>query len=238
MTQNEPGGEHLSGYTYVLSDIHGNAARFNSVMEQINIQPQDTLYVLGDVIDRYPDGIRILRQLMAMPNVRMLLGNHEFMMLDALYYNADCPTDWWAYNRYIRTWYANGGEVTHNYMKRIRKTLRLEIFKFLHSLPLNIEVNINDTQFLLIHGGIADKSKCMGTDEIVWERLLGDETMPEGKTVVFGHTPTRYYKKVSPMEIWHGERMIGIDCGCGYAKGGRLSCLRLDDMKEFYSKCE
>lgn len=67
--------------TYVLSDIHGQMRRFQSVMNQINLQPGDTLYVLGDVIDRYPDGIRILRQLMVMPNVKLLLGNHEFVML-------------------------------------------------------------------------------------------------------------------------------------------------------------
>ena len=48
--------------TYVLSDIHGQMRRFQSVMKQINLQPEDTLYVLGDVIDRYPDGIKILRQ--------------------------------------------------------------------------------------------------------------------------------------------------------------------------------
>ena len=82
-----------TGFTYVMSDIHGNTERFNSVMKQINLRPEDTLYVLGDVADRYPDGIRILRKLMKMPNVRMLLGNHDFMMLDALYYNADCPKD-------------------------------------------------------------------------------------------------------------------------------------------------
>ncbi len=70
--------------TYVMSDIHGNSARFYSVMEQIHLQPEDTLYVLGDVIDRYPDGIRILRLLMRMPNARLLLGNHEYMMLNAL----------------------------------------------------------------------------------------------------------------------------------------------------------
>ena len=44
--------------TYVMSDIHGNMRRFDSVMKQIDLQPEDTLYVLGDVIDRYPDGIR------------------------------------------------------------------------------------------------------------------------------------------------------------------------------------
>ena len=37
------------------------------------------------------------------------------------------------------------------------------------------------------------------------------------------------------MRIYHGNQMIGIDCGCAY-KDGRLGCLRLDDMKEFYSQ--
>ena len=46
---------------YVLSDIHGNTERYNSIMQQINLQESDTLYVLGDVIDRYPDGIKFPR---------------------------------------------------------------------------------------------------------------------------------------------------------------------------------
>ena len=66
-----------------MADIHGNSKRFLSVMNQINLQPKDTLYVLGDIIDRYPDGIRILRMLMDMSNTKMLLGNHEYMMLNA-----------------------------------------------------------------------------------------------------------------------------------------------------------
>lgn len=35
-----------------MSDIHGNLRRFDSIMEQINLQPDDTLYILGDVVDR------------------------------------------------------------------------------------------------------------------------------------------------------------------------------------------
>lgn len=67
--------------TYVLSDIHGSLPRFESIMAQINLQAEDTLYVLGDVIDRYPDGIKILRRIMQMPNAKMLIGNHEYMLL-------------------------------------------------------------------------------------------------------------------------------------------------------------
>ena len=36
---------------------------FFSLIEQIGLQPDDELYVLGDVIDRYPDGIKILQWL-------------------------------------------------------------------------------------------------------------------------------------------------------------------------------
>ena len=79
---------------YVMSDIHGQKRRFDSVMKQINLQPDDTLYILGDVIDRNSDGIKILRQIMAMPNAKMLLGNHELMMMNALYYPPSEDEEW------------------------------------------------------------------------------------------------------------------------------------------------
>ena len=88
---------------YVMSDIHGNTARFESVMKQIDLQPTDTLYVLGDVIDRFPDGIRILRRLMKMPNVKMILGNHELLMLNAIDDFAGSEQA----ERYRNIWYYN-----------------------------------------------------------------------------------------------------------------------------------
>ena len=69
---------------YVMSDIHGDADRFHAMLEKIQLSPDDTLYILGDVIDRGPDGIPLLREIMAAPNMVMLLGNHEYMMLDYL----------------------------------------------------------------------------------------------------------------------------------------------------------
>lgn len=69
---------------YVTSDIHGNMYRFNSILAQIKLQPNDTLYILGDVIDRKPDGIRILRKIMSTLNLKELLENHKYMTLCAL----------------------------------------------------------------------------------------------------------------------------------------------------------
>ena len=136
--------------TYVMSDIHGNSRRFNSVMEQIALQPEDTLCVLGDVIDRYPDGIRILRRLMSMANVKMILGNHEYMMLNVLDRREDTAD---SYSHALRLWYHNGGEITHKYLKHIRKTQRREVFDYLRSLPLNLNVEVNGKPFTLVHGG-------------------------------------------------------------------------------------
>ena len=84
--------------TYVLSDIHGNMANFKSILQQIDLQPEDTLYVLGDVVDRYPDGIRIIRMIMSMPNAKMLLGNHEYMMLKAITMPHTRPDSPWERN--------------------------------------------------------------------------------------------------------------------------------------------
>lgn len=69
---------------YVLSDIHGRLDRFEKMLKKIDLQDSDTLYILGDVIDRGKDGIRILKKITEMPNAKMLLGNHEYMMMKAL----------------------------------------------------------------------------------------------------------------------------------------------------------
>lgn len=163
---------------YVLSDIHGNERRFDSVLEQIKLQPDDTLYILGDVVDRHPGGIRILRKIMKMPNVKMLLGNHEYMMLDALgspYDVSDEPSAL-LQHKALRLWYSNGGKVTHDYLKHIRKTQRSEVMDFLRELPLNIDVTVNGMQYKLVHGApVEDYTECSMYDSpaqfAVWERL-------------------------------------------------------------------
>lgn len=75
---------------YVMSDVHGLKDRYDRMME--NIHEEDTLYILGDVIDRGPDGIVILQDVMQRSNVKMLMGNHEYMMLQ--YYQALKDEKW------------------------------------------------------------------------------------------------------------------------------------------------
>lgn len=234
---------------YVMSDIHGNIPRFESIMEQINLQPEDTLYILGDVIDRYPNGIKLLRRVMAMPNIKMLLGNHEYMMLQAI---GDCKDAAEEKERYVENamamsrWYRNGGEVTHQQIKHIRKSVRAEILQFIDQLPLNIDVEVNGIKYKLVHGSPVENYEDFGwnrrdyptvRDFAVWNRWDECQYVPEGYIMIFGHTPTHFFRSISPLEIWTNGEAIGIDCGCGYFDG-RLACIRLEDMKVFYSKDE
>lgn len=238
--------------TYVMSDIHGNMRRFESIMKQIELQADDTLFVLGDVIDRHPDGIRILRRIMCMPNVKMLLGNHEYMMLRALGrpYDLYEQTDELFVAEQQQLWYQNGGYVTHKHWKRLRKELREEIINYLHSLPLNYDIEVNGHHYKLVHGAPIEEYEYFRryypnpTHFSVWKRWRFFEEQHGDYILVFGHTPTMDYSFPELMEIWYGNHRIGIDCGSGipegnshpYSEFGRLACLRLDDMKEFYSE--
>lgn len=98
------------GFTYVISDVHGHLDCFEAILEKIDLQPDDGLYILGDVIDRGFCGIEILKRVMDMPNAEMLLGNHEFMMLNAL----GEPYDGIRRSTIdsMELWYNNGGLLT------------------------------------------------------------------------------------------------------------------------------
>ncbi|MBR4636991.1 MAG: metallophosphoesterase [Clostridia bacterium] len=237
---------------YIIADVHGNTRRFDSIMEQIGLRESDTLYVLGDVIDRYPDGIRLLRRLMAMPNAKLLLGNHEHMMLECLdrEYDESDPAQLAEKEKNFRRWYRNGGGVTHAHIKRLKKSLRRRIFDYLRALPLNYDVELNGQKYKLVHGAPVEdypKYRDKYGDETffaVWMRWDGDHVPDGDYTMIFGHTPTDRYLPGKTLRVFFAERMIGIDCGCCFPGPppedeelyGRLACLRLDDMKVFYSE--
>ena len=221
---------------YVMGDIHGHLKRFVSVLDQIQLKDADTLYILGDVIDRNPDGLHILSRIMKMSNARMILGNHEYMMLQAL--TTELPI---LYEDYLELWYSNGGDVTHEAWKQLSPDRQNEMLSYIASLPLNLEVSVNGKQYLLVHGAPAAwyspvVSHYHSQEEFaVWQRITLQDTAPKGRVVIFGHTPTQLYQHEVPPKIWTHEGFIGIDCGCAF-QGGRLACVRLEDMRVFYSQ--
>ncbi|MFR8994895.1 MAG: metallophosphoesterase [Negativibacillus sp.] len=231
---------------YVVSDVHGEDDRWKAMLEKIHFSAQDTLYILGDVVDRGPHGVEILQEIMRTPNMKMLLGNHEFMCLR--YFAPDAP------EKHIQHWNRNGNTPTLEGFSRLTKPEREQVLEFLRSLPTHFELTVGEQKFYLVHGLPADTVY----DE-VWHRPYKDPIPPMTDCqIIVGHTPvscfvhtdTQAYSRTDEEErayvqqmcargekltIFHHPQYIDIDCCCGYDFPNRqLACIRLEDMQEFY----
>ena len=69
---------------YAMSDLHGCFNAYLEMLKKIDLKEEDTLYILGDVIDRGLYGIDILLDMMKRPNIKPLIGNHEDMALPVM----------------------------------------------------------------------------------------------------------------------------------------------------------
>lgn len=225
---------------YVISDIHGEADRFHAMLEKIRFSEADTLYILGDVVDRGPGGIRLLREIMAAPNMVLLLGNHEHMMMR--YYSPNVT------EVEIRRWDKNRNLATKVGFLELNPEQQQELTEFIRTRQSHLEVTVNDRDFYLVHGFPGGN-----VHDEVWFRPELDTPNPiPGSTVIIGHTPVQYILKPDDDErhVWlddlairgehlrilHAPGFIDIDCSCGYNLACRtLACIRLEDMAEFYT---
>lgn len=234
--------------TYVMSDLHGNKEGFFSMLEAIPIKAEDSLYILGDVIDRNDGGIEILREIMKRKNTMMLLGNHELMLLEALSPDGKDDID----DEALYRWLLNGGDPTYAAMVEMTVEEQSEIIEYIKSLPVSYEISVCSQRFGLVHASppelfLSDGSSRFSdaTRYAVWYRMQGDDfaRLPEDRITIFGHTPTTLYQPChTTLKIWRGQNAIGVDCGAGFTKydeertgyRGRAACLRLEDMQELY----
>lgn len=68
---------------YLIGDVQGCDAPLARLLEKIAFSPsRDTLYLLGDLVNRGPASDRVLRRLMGYADAaRCLLGNHDLSLL-------------------------------------------------------------------------------------------------------------------------------------------------------------
>ena len=210
-----------------MSDLHGELDKFQRMLEWINFSESDHLYIIGDVIDRGSMGVDILRMIMDVPNMTMLLGNHEQMCLSTLGPHNEFGAR--------ALWKQNGGSSTYRELLYHRtRQERNEILRFLSGLPDYLDLAVGGQKFHLVHGYPGENR-----DTRIWGRVEADSRSPFPDTIcIVGHTPTVFLtdRHDEDFSIWHGERILDIDCGCGsmQAVHRRLACLRLDDGAEFY----
>ena len=73
----------------------------------------------------------------------------------------------------------------------------------------------------------------MSYSEFVWGEPDYEIRYDRGVTFVTGHTPTDLIDPASKGRIWQKNGHIAIDCGAVF-EGGRLGCICLDTMEEYY----
>lgn len=225
---------------YATSDLHGERAKFEKLLRLINFASTDNLLIAGDIIDRGDDSIRLLLNIMEMQdNVRVCLGNHEQMMLRALHeggWRAD-------------VWRTGFSQKTALDFFNLTGNLQQQIVDYLSALPLSIDISCEGVNFHMVHGWPIeedDHAKLWGRPTKYSRNPLHDSKLLVGHTpvplILFRDTfqQNTYFEQLEQknehIKIFHGRGgWYGLDTANTYpVPGSCLSCLRLDDLKEFY----
>ena len=229
---------------YCMSDIHGNYEGYKSLLEKVNFQEEDTLYVLGDVIDRGNQSIKILQDMMMRPNVIPIIGNHEYMGIQCLKFlmqeisedsiallNEDIIQG-------LLEWQNVGGQSTMDEFHKLSMEEKEDLVDYLEEFSLYEEVTVKGKDYILVHAGLCNFAVDKPMEEYQLHELIFQA--PEyfrvyypDKYLVSGHLPTSsIMENEKPNFIFRENNHIAIDCGSGL--GGQLGMICLDTGEEFY----
>lgn len=125
---------------YVISDLHGYPReRFLSLLAKAGFSDNDFLYILGDVVDRNGDGgVATLQWLLYQPNVQLILGNHEAMLLGCSFVFEEIDENF--ENRMtaekldmLQRYMADGGDATLKAMQKLGRDEQENILDYLRN---------------------------------------------------------------------------------------------------------
>jgi Calcineurin-like phosphoesterase len=205
------------GSTYVVSDVHGHLADLREVLLRAGLLDAEDrwaggdadLWVLGDLVDRGPDGIGVIRlvrslQEQAPGSVRVLMGNHEALMLGCHLF----PD-----TRFAPLWVVNGGHLED------QQGLTDDDVAWLRALPVLARTG----RYLLMHSDTRDYlawgDTVDGVNATVAALLAGDDAQQHFD--VFASLTSRFDFKDDPgvartmlqqfggEQIVHGHSIIG-----------------------------
>lgn len=221
---------------YCVSDIHGYYELFCRLLDKIRFGGGDKLYVLGDVIDKGPDSIRLAKLLFSMSNVYCIAGNHEYDFLK--YYRAMMrqTEDYdWVLEK-LRGYFTDGYLLDWETVDR---------FDF---LPFYAETD----DFIGVHAGVPVKDgKLLPVSQATCEQLVYDrrfkdkDILPQNsKCVFYGHTPVRYltgkdkillYPRVgTAKDSQNIADYCKVHLDTGVALSGVLGCFAVNNCQCFY----
>lgn len=216
-----------NGRRIIIGDVHGNINAVLKLLEAIGPGQGDSVYFLGDLIDRGPhscDVVEFVRQYGYMS----LLGNHEQMLMQALPTTGDDGN----VAALLQMWLHSGGNATLSSYADM--DLLLEHVDWMRGLPLYIDLG----DIWLAHAGLnpqislADQT----SHDLCWIRdefHQIDKPYFANKTIVTGHTITFTMRGVKPGELAQGAGWLDIDTGAYHPKSGWLTALDVDNWKVY-----
>lgn len=218
---------------FAIGDIHGCAKTFLALINDIiGLKREDTLYLVGDFIDRGPDARGVLDAVMALYGEGIacaVIGNHERLFLNAVADPAAEPL-----------WLYNGGTATlESFGVRSAADVPKKYIDFLNALPLCRVIE----DYVFVHAALdfEREDPIADTQEqtMLWGRQTGvDAARLGGRTLVVGHTVTDTRALSESLD----SACIRLDNGCYQAKRdgyGTLAALDLDRREIlFKANCE
>nr|WP_314783613.1 metallophosphoesterase family protein [Olsenella uli] len=193
--------------TYAFSDVHGHRVPLERLLERVSPSADDAVFMLGDMIDRGPDPVGVLRACRDLSGATVLMGNHEDLML-TYFEDPDDPVN-------LMNWEMNGGATTSAGLAGLGEGERMELLDWVASLPTYAYALTEGRPFVMAHAGIRsggllpraewteDKLEALmasqSTEDLLWiredfwEKPTGlVDANGNGPIVIAGHTPTPY----------------------------------------------
>ncbi len=209
----------MSGRTLAIGDIHGCSVALDVLLSKMELTPDDTLVVLGDVVDRGPStrkAIDRLFEIRQICNLIFIKGNHEEMMLNAL-----------ETGDRIEAWKQFGGEETLQSYGGDIENIPQEHLNFLEA---GLDFWQTDSE-IFVHANLEPGIPLdeQTSEWLRWTRLTGfEKPHPSGKRVICGHS-SQLSGVPASLEGW-----ICIDTWVYGA--GALTCLDVETGELYQSQ--
>jgi serine/threonine protein phosphatase 1 len=230
----------MSGHRYVIGDIHGCLKTFRYMVEEIiRLERDDTLFLLGDYVDRGPESRGVIDFIITLREkgypIVTLMGNHEDMLLSAM--EGGAQFNQWMRNGAPFTLRSFGMEKTIETGYAFGFRLPDPYLNFLHDLKFYVETD----DVILVHAGIdlSLPDPFSETFILLWTRQTVIEKKVLGnRKVIHGHTPVPLTVIREMVDDPEADD-INIDGGCVYTMYrslGYLAALDLDKWELMWVK--
>lgn len=261
---------------YIVGDIHGEYDKLVRLLKDAAliddelrwVGGQNTLWFMGDLLDRGPDGVGVVDLVMRLQaeaeaeaaqaggKVGVLLGNHEFVILSALWLS-DEPTGG-PTGTFYGDWIFNGGLVSDMERLTDRHAEWLARLPALARIGDWLLMHANSSMYTRYGSTIEEVNEAFaqilhGRDATAWDRLLGDSGREfgdhkpyghekvslvldtyEAKRLVHGHTVISNMtgqppESVTEALVYDGGRCVNVDAGMCEGSPGFLYKLEPED---------